>query len=363
MSHPDTKPSFPALLWQGVRHVLFHNCALKVLAILISVILWAGLISQDESLTRDKTFTDVNVNVVGSETMKRNGYIVVSDLEALLGDVSIVAAVPQMQYENAESSTYNVRVDLSRIASTGEQELKLTSTNSSTFGRVVSTNPSSILVNVEDYIVRQRIPGTVSVGEIPLSWYMSTPSVDPSLVTVAGPKSIVENISRARVNLDPETIEWVEGTLVSMVEIQLYNRAGEAVDRSLLEITSDSLNIDSALVEATLLPTKTFDVAEMIEATGVPAFGFIVKDIRVSPESITVAARADVLSQMDAVPMERTISVQNLQETTVFQLKVQKPSEDAVLSNDTVTVTVEIGLPEVPEEPEEPEKPEEGAGN
>jgi len=346
MSHPDTKPSVPELFWQGVRHVLFHNGALKVLAILISVVLWAGLISQDESLTRDKTFTDVNVNVTGTDTMKRNGYVVVSNLDQLLDDVSIVAAVPQMQYDNAESSVYNVRVDLSRIASTGKQEVRLTSTNSSTFGRVVSTNPSSILVDVEDYIVRQRIPVTVSVGDIPLSWYMSTPTVDPSLVTVAGPKSLVENISRARANLDTQTLEWVEGTLVSMVEIELYNRAGEKVDRSLLEITSDSLNIDSVLLEATLLPTRTFDVAEMVEATGSPAPGFVVRDIRVSPESITVAARSDVLSQMDEVAMERTVSVQNLKETTVFQLKVQKPSEDAVLSNETVTVTVEIGPPD-----------------
>ena len=35
-------------------------------------------------------------------------------------------------------------------------------------------------------------------------------------------------------------------------------------------------------------------------------------------------------------------SLKNLNKTTVFQLKVQKPSEDAVLSNDTINVTVEI---------------------
>ena len=62
-----------------------------------------------------------------------------------------------------------------------------------------------------------------------------------------------------------------------------------------------------------------------------------------SPESVTVAARSEVLTQMDEVPMERTVNVSNLKETTVFQLKVQKPSDDAILSNETVTVTVEIG--------------------
>ena len=46
---------------------------------------------------------------------------------------------------------------------------------------------------------------------------------------------------------------------------------------------------------------------------------------------------------MTDLSLERnTINVKGLKETTPFQLKVQKPSDDAILSNDTITVTVEI---------------------
>ena len=61
-----------------------------------------------------------------------------------------------------------------------------------------------------------------------------------------------------------------------------------------------------------------------------------------SPESVTVAARSEVLDQLDEPLMEKTVNVRNLKETTVFQLKIQKPSDDAVVSNETVTVTVDI---------------------
>ena len=336
---------------EGIKHIFLHNGFLKILALLISVVLWAGLISQDETLTRDKTFNDVSVSVTGADTMKRNGYIVTSDLDSLLKGVSITAAVPQQQYENAEASAYNVRVDLSRISGTGEQELRLTSTNSSAYGRVESTNPSSITVEVEDYVVRQRIPVSVSVGEVPAQWYMSTPTVDPTVLTVYGPKSIVETISRARAYVDPDLLEWEEGTLITSVDFELYNRSGEVVSSSLLEITSDAMIIDSVLIEATILPTQMFDVADIIETTGHVANGYEIKDIRVSPESINVAARSEVLEQMTEVALDQwTVSVDGLKDTTVFQIKVQKPSEDAVLSNDTVTVTVEIGEIE-PEEP------------
>ena len=47
--------------------------------------------------------------------------------------------------------------------------------------------------------------------------------------------------------------------------------------------------------------------------------------------------------KLTELPLEqRTVNVKNLNETTAFQLKVQKPSEDAIISNDTVTVTVMI---------------------
>ena len=328
---------------RGFKHVLLHNGWLKAIAVVISVILWAGLISQDETLTRDKTFQNVNVSITGADTLRNNGYIVVSDLNEMLNDVSVVAAVPQKQYENADPSAYYVRIDLSKINGTGEQEVKLLSTNSTTYGKVISTNPASVNVEVEDYIVRQRIPVSVTVeGDVPEGWYMSTPTVDPTVVAVSGPRSLVQTISRAKAVIKTEDIDWTEGTDVLSSAIKLYNRAGEEVESRLLGTTTSSLTIDSVLIETTVYPTLSFDTSEMIQVNGNVAKGYEIREVKVSPESITVAAREEVLEQLTELPMERTVNVRNLNETTVFQLKVQKPSDDAVISNETVTVTVEI---------------------
>ena len=352
MSENRKKPAFQKYLISvknGLRHLILHNGWLKAIAVVISVILWAGLISQDENITRDKVFQNVSVSVTGTDTMKNNKYIVVSDLNEVLDNVSIVAAVPQKQYENVEASAYNVRLDLSRINGTGEQEIKLQSTNSSTFGRVTSINPSSVLVDVEEYIIRPRIPVSVTVeGDIPDGWYMSTPSVDYSLIAVSGPRSMVQDISRARAFINTADIEWKEGTIITSSKIQLYDRTGEIVQSPLLSMTSSSLTIDSVLIEINILPSESFETIDLIQKSGDAAKGYIVKNIKVSPEIVTVAARREVLDQLSDLSMDRnTVNINNLTETTVFQLKVQKPSEDAILSNDTITVTVEI-------EPEEP---------
>ena len=339
----NRKRAFVNTAIRGLKHVFLHNGWLKAIAVVISVVLWAGLISQDESLTRDKTFQNVNVSITGSDTLRNNGYIVVSDLNELLNDVSVVAAVPQKQYENAEPSAYYVRLDLSKISGTGEQEIRLQSTNSATYGKVISTNPASVSVQVEDYIVRQRIPVSVSVeGEVPAGWYMSTPTVDPTVVAVSGPRSLVQTISRAKAVINTEDIEWTEGTVVLSSAIRLYNRAGEEVESPLLGTTTSSLTIDSVLIETTLYPTRSFDTEELIQINGKVAKGYEIREVKISPESITVAAREEVLAQLTELPMERTVNVKNLNETTVFQLKIQKPSEDAIISNETVTVTVDI---------------------
>ncbi len=339
-----SRESFLQAVKRILAHLVLHNGGFKLMAILISLVLWAGLISQDESLTRDKTFTDVTVNVTGTDTMKRNGYIVTSDLSELLSNVSATAAVPQQQYDTVDVSSYNIRVELSRISASGEQELKLQSTNSSTYGKVTSISPPTITVMVDDYVTRYRIPVSVSInGEVPPNWYISTPSVDPPLVVVSGPKNVVNSISRARVFLDPDEIEWTEGTMVTSAELKLFNRTGEEINSSLLGISYDGLALDGAVLEATILPTRTFEVVDMISTLNDVAEGCQVDDIHVSPENITVAARQEVLDQMSELALsERFVDINGLSETTSFQIKVSKPSEDAVLSNDTITVTVEI---------------------
>jgi YbbR domain-containing protein len=336
------------MLLKALKHVVLHNGWVKLIALLISLVIWSGLISQDETLTRDKTWQNVNVSITGTDTLKRNGYIVVSDLTSLLSGVTVTAAVPQKQYDAAEISSYNIRVDLSKINSTGTQELKILATSSNLYGKVVNTVPSTVTVDVEEYFVRSPVPVSLTVtGEYQngwyKDWYMAQPRVDPELISVNGPRSIVQTISRARVFLDPESLEWTEDTIFTTGEIKLYNRAGEEISSPLLGITTESLSIDTVLIEANVLPTKSFRVEDSLDLLSRCPEGYMVTGVKVSPETVTVAARSEVLQQLNELPLDSAMIPKDVVETPVFQIKVQKPSEDAVLSNDTITVSVEIG--------------------
>lgn len=324
---------------------LTHNWWYKLLAVLLAVFLWSGLISQDPTLTREKTFSDVTINLTNTETIKRNGFIVVTDMTELLENAATIEVdVPQMQYDNVQASNYNVRVDLSKIKQTGVQDLKVTATNSSTYGTVTSITPDTIQIEVEDYVTRYRIPVAVDVvGEAPEGFYATAATLDPPLVAVSGPRSLVEKIVRAKTTVDLSTLPAQEGTVRTAVAFTLVDAAGEPVESDLLEVTSESVLLDSVVVEQQVYAQKTINLEDLGLLTGTPGEGYEVKSVSVTPETITVAASAETLETLDSIYPEGSVNVSGLTESFTKQLKVRKPSEVIRLSSDSVTVAVEIG--------------------
>ena len=335
---------FLKLMLRGIRHVFLHNGWLKLLAVIIAVILWAGLISQDENVTREKVFQNVAITVTGTDTMKRNGFIVTSDIDELLSNINVTAAVPQLQYDAADASAYNLRVDLSRIRSAGEHKLNIQHSKNATYGDVISINPSSITVSVDDIMTRSVLPVTAGyTGDKPEDWYISDLSIEPDKISVSGPQKLVSSISRPRIYVDYESIEWKEGVCQGVEIPQFFDNEGSPIDSSLFTISSSYGAIDTIYYSATILPEQQYILSESIKITGHPEEGYEIKGrALITPEIITVAAPQSVLDHLNELPMD-PVNVSGLTDTKVFELKIQKPSSDAVLSNDTVLVKVEIG--------------------
>ncbi len=327
-------------IWQALK----KNWGFKVLALLIAIVLWAGLISQDPTLTREKTFTDVTLNVTGADTLKRNGLIVTSDLSNLLSGATVWVDVPQMQYQAASANNYNARIDLSRIRETGVQSIRVTSTNSSTYGTVKEISPESVQIEVEEYVTRYRIPVTLNIeGQAPDGYYAGTPNLDPPLVAVSGPKSVVDRVVRAEATLDLSTLPAQEGLVRTTAAFKLVDRLGNTVESKLLEVTSESVLLDSVVVEQQLYPMRTLVMSQLGLVTGEPEAGYEVKSITVTPSEVKVAGSSDSIDELDTIYPDGQVDVGGMNESFTQQLRVRKLSELKYVSNDTVTVAVEIG--------------------
>ena len=366
------------LLKKGIRHLFLHTGGFKLLAVVISVLLWAGLISQDPNVTRNKTFQNVKISVLGSSSLSSRRYIVTSNLEELTSGITVTASVPQLQYENADASAYNLRIDLSGIRSAGEQELKILSSDNATYGEVVSITPSTVKVKVEDSFTYPNVPVSVETkGEVPDGWYISRPTSPVEEIQVSGPASIVKEVASAIVTLDLDALKWEERNVRTIGEIKLYNQNSEEITSSLLTITSGGSSIERVLVEASIMPTRDFSLSEMIQIKGEPAEGYErVGEPRISPEYITIAGEGKKLDELKNLPAgelaaklleSAVVDVTDMTEQEkpeLLKVKTLTAARDKAIvikpDDGQVMVTVEIA-PVSDETSAEEEAPEEGS--
>lgn len=333
-----------ALILKRIKSILLDNWGTKLLSVLIALALWVGLITQDPTLTREKQFTDVSVNVIGEDSMKRNGYIVLEDLDEVLEDVTVRVSVPQGQYTKAAASNYSVRIDLSRITEAGEQEVKILSTNSTTYGTVTEIVPSTVKLTVDEYVTRYRIPVTVvNEGQPPEGFYAAEPSTDPPMIAVSGPKALVDQIVSAQVVVDQSSLPQREGTVLRALPFVLVDESGAVIQNDALQVTSESVLLDSIIVQQSVYAQRTVVLSDLGLVTGQPAEGYEVKGVYISPGSVTVAGKATIIDEINLLYADGNVNVSGLTESVNKSLGVRQPSTVKYVSTDTVTVAVEIG--------------------
>ena len=327
-----------------LKSILLENWGTKLLAIVIAVALWAGLITQDPTLTREKQFTDVAVTVNGEDTLKRYGFIVLEDIDTVLSHVDVRVSVPQAQYSAAQASNYSVRVELGRLRKAGEHDVKILSTNSSAYGTVTEIDPPAVKLTVDEYVTRYRIPVSVTTeGAPPEGFYATEPSTDPPMIAVSGPKTLVDKIVSAKVAADQSTLPAKEGTVRRALAFDLVDENGAVIQNDMLEVTSESVLLDSIIVEQTVYTQRTVEFTDLGLVTGQPAAGYEVKGVYLTPASVTIAGRSSAISDINVMYADNTVNVRGLTQSVTKSLRVRQPSTIKYSSADMVIVAVEIG--------------------
>lgn len=321
---------------------LKHNWQWKVCSLFVAVIIWSVLISQDATLTRVKTFENVTLSVVGQDTLKSRGYVVISDLDEL-PEVKLNADVPQLQYGAAAASTYYARVDLSRITQAGEQSVPISYTNSSAYGAVSSISPASVDVVVDEYVTRYRIPLSVkTTGELQSGYWADTASVDPGTINISGARSLVSQVRSAKVTLDLSTITVDEKEQSLALPISLYDQSGNEIDSSDIRMTSDSLTLDSATVSVKIYEQSTIGVSGLVNIIGEPAEGYKLASVSVVPQTMLVAGDESALSLVSEIFASASVDISGCDRSFLATVPINIPDGAVYTSTKKIVVSVVI---------------------
>lgn len=347
------------LIGERLLGILKNNWKLKALSLLVSLVVWGALISEDASLTREKTFVDVPVTITGVETLQRNGYIVTSGLDEL-EPIRMRAEVPQKVYEGATPASYSVRVDVSRISGVGTQTLPIQTSTSITYGAVSWLSQNEITVEVEEYITRRRIPVRLQLtGSLPAGFYSSGASVDPGTVVVSGPRSLVERIVQVLATHNQSAITVNYGAIFSVVPFVLMDAQGNEVSSKLISVTSENVLLDTLLVEQVIYPMKAVDINLTGLLKGQPEEGYRIAGILADPDTLWVAAPQERLEKISLLDLSGSVDVTGLRDSLIRAVRVEKPAGSVYLSDNAVYVNIEIVPMEapVPDENNQEEKP------
>lgn len=320
-----------------------NNWPWKLLALFLAVCLWAGLITQDPTLTRERVFADVPLGVTGAETLRRNGLIVVSGLEEDHMVARMRVEVPQREYNTVSYTNYNPRVELSRITEPGEQEVKVSATSTVAYGTVQDISPASVSVVVDEYVTNYRVPVTVNVtGDYPDGFYGGTFSLDPAIVALSGPKTVVDQVSRIHVDYDASALKAEAGNVSTALPMRFVDRKGNEVVSDLLEVTSSGVVLRSIIVAQTLYPIRLLPVATVGLVDGEPAKGYQITDVTLSPSVLRAAGDENLLNDLESLFADTAVDVNGATESLTANVRIRKPTELTYLSSTTVSVAVTV---------------------
>lgn len=330
----------PRKLWK----MLSHNLIWKLMAVVLAISLWAGLITQDPTLTRERVFSDVPITIMGNDSLRRSGMIVTSDTTAATQGVSMRVEVPQREYNTITVQNYNPRLDFSKITEVGEQMLKISTTSTTTFGTVTEVTPDSVPIVVDSYVTNYRVPVTIKqVGAYPTGFYGSSPSLDPSSVSVSGPEGIVSRIARVVVDFDVSLLPAQAGLVRTAIAPRYEDMDGNPLDASLVEASSAGVLLRTIVVEQQLYPTKSMTLNALSLTTGTPASGYEVKSVTPTPNVIIAAGDETALSALDYLFLAQAVDVTGLDASFVAEVDIRKPDELVYMSAHSVMLMVEIG--------------------
>jgi YbbR domain-containing protein len=194
---------------------------------------------------------------------------------------------------------------------------------------VVSYRPQQVTVVLAEIIVQQRQVSLVVSGEPAEGLVMGEPRLLPEDVFVHGPRALLPEVFRVIVSVDVSgTAEDYRQTVIAVP----LNEAGEVVS---------GVTLKPAQVEV-LVPVfePQREVPVRVPLEGEPAEGFQIRQINVTPETVTLRGGDNELQRVAEV-LTSPVSVAGASASIVMETDIIVPETAEVIAPGK-TVTVEV---------------------
>lgn len=325
-----------------ILKALSKNLGFKILAVIFAFTLWLTVYNLEDP-TKSKTLT-VNVSITNKDAVEEMGkyFEVLDGTNRVTFTVTAARSVLDKLDETDFVATANMeQMAVESSGETGSVPIEVVCTAN------VGNNPVTLRsggkemkVLLEDLMTKQFVVTPKAIGKVAEGYALGDVTVTaPNVLTVAGPKSIVQNVTSAVAMVDVDGIS--DSWATYRVTPTLYNADGDEVDTTRLTLSSTTVN-----VAAEILNTK--EVTISVQPAGTPAEGYILTGFSSSPMKIQLKGDKRILNALNTITIpSNLISIEGASEDVKVTIDVSEYIPDGVSllnsEESTIEITANIG--------------------
>lgn len=299
------------------------NFSLALLALLLSTALWV-LVVNDQNPERTDT-PDISIPVEISKVP--SGLVVMNSIEP----VRFKIRAAKDKWNDLRGASFRAYVDLSRLGP-GIQAVPIVPEVSDPQVHVLEVVPSTVSLRLEE-IQERTVPVKVNLsGNVPFGYVYGTARVDPEVVVVSGPASLVQSVESASVDVK------LDGISVD-IDTAFHPTPVDSGRNAVRNVSIDPQTVKVRLPVQQQVSYKQVGVRPSL--TGTVATGYWVESVGAEPSSVTVVGDPKLLAginYLDTTPL----SIDALSSGVVQDLKITVPEGLSLVQQQSVRVKVQI---------------------
>lgn len=299
------------------------NVGLAALSLVVSLVLWV-LVLNDQNPERIDT-PDIPVPV--EITRVPSGLVVMNNVEP----VRFKIRAPRDRWSSLRASSFRASVDLSRF-NPGIHMVPITAESSDPQVHVLEVIPPTVSLRLEE-IQERTVPVKANVvGNVPFGYFYGTPKVDPEVVVVSGPSSLVQSVQTASVDLR------LEGITVA-IDAAFHPVPADSTGTAVRNVRTNPQTVKVTLPVQQQVSYKQVGVRATL--AGAVAAGYWVEGVSTEPTSVTAVGDPKVLAGMDYVETE-PVSVEGASSNLVQDARIVTPQGVSLVQQRSARIRVTV---------------------
>lgn len=264
-----------------MRKKIFHNWGLKLISLVIAFGLWFLVVSADDPKDT-QSYANIPVVLTNTELLENENkvYEVLENSDV----VRVSVRAPKSVFTQLRASDIIAEADVSKLTDINTVAITCRIPNFDV--ESVTPNHGVVKLNIEDRIkkwtrVQYNITGDVAEG-----YMVMGVSLDQNMIEVVGPKSVIDTVDHAEVEMD---VTGAMNNRTANVEIVLYDSEQNKIESKAIVDTGNYIHMEVEVLAFKEVPVE-------LNVSGTPAEGYLATGVaQCSPNVVKIAGTAGAL--------------------------------------------------------------------